>query len=70
MSEYAAETETSVRARRKRRRSLITLGGVLLGLFFAFWYALSYYRAAGEAGAAFGKGGEIEEPEPVRRVGD
>ena len=24
---------------RQRRRSLITIGVVLLGLFFAFWYA-------------------------------
>ena len=44
MSEYTTEAQSSVRARR-RRRSLIVLGTVLLGLFFAFWYALSYYQA-------------------------
>ncbi|MGB7819198.1 MAG: LytR C-terminal domain-containing protein [Ornithinibacter sp.] len=50
MGEYATESPTSVLARRKRRRSLITLAVVVLGLFFAFWYALSYYRA--DAGPA------------------
>jgi len=44
MSEYTTEADGSVRARRKRR-SLITLAVVLLGLFFAFWYAWSYYQA-------------------------
>ena len=34
---------------RQRRRSLITIGVVLLGLFFAFWYAWSYYQAETEA---------------------
>lgn len=36
----------------QRRRSLITIGVVLLGLFFAFWYAWSYYQAETEAVAA------------------
>jgi hypothetical protein len=31
--------------RARRRRALITLGLVALMLFFAFWYAYSYYRA-------------------------
>ena len=44
MSDYTTEADGSVRARR-RRRSLITLVIVLLGLFFAFWYAWSYYQA-------------------------
>ncbi len=50
MSEYTTEAESSVRARR-RRRSLIVLGTVLLGLFFTFWYALSYYQAESTAGS-------------------
>jgi LytR cell envelope-related transcriptional attenuator len=45
MTGYTTESPASVLARRKRRRSLITLAVVVLGLFFAFWYALSYYRA-------------------------
>lgn len=48
MTDYATESPTSIQARRKRRRSLITLAVVVLGLFFAFWYALSYYRADSE----------------------
>lgn len=54
MTDYATESPTSIQARRKRRRSLITLAVVVLGLFFAFWYALSYYRADTDttAGAA------------------
>jgi len=35
-------------AERRRRKSLITLGVILLGLFFAFWWAYSYYRASSE----------------------
>ena len=51
MSDYTTEAEGSVRARR-RRRSLITLAVVVLGLFFAFWYAWSYYQADTEARAS------------------
>ncbi len=50
MSEYATESPVSLRRRRQRRRALITIGVVLLGLFFAFWYALSYYQ--NDAGSA------------------
>ena len=51
MSDYTTEADGSVRARR-RRRSLITLAVVLLGLFFAFWYAWSYYQADNDARAS------------------
>lgn len=44
MSEHTTDAAASEHAR-QRRRSLITLGVVLLGLFFAFWYAWSYYQA-------------------------
>ncbi|HSF98071.1 MAG TPA: LytR C-terminal domain-containing protein [Ornithinibacter sp.] len=44
MSERTTDAAASEHAR-QRRRSLITLGVVLLGLFFAFWYAWSYYQA-------------------------
>ena len=44
MSDYTTEAEVSVHAR-QRRRQLIVLGVVVLGLFFAFWYAWSYYQA-------------------------
>ncbi|WP_392543359.1 LytR C-terminal domain-containing protein [Oryzobacter telluris] len=50
MSDYTTEAEVSVGARR-RRRTLITIGVVLLALFFAFWYALSYYQADSAARA-------------------
>jgi LytR cell envelope-related transcriptional attenuator len=32
--------------RSRRRRAAITLSATVLLLFFAFWYALSYYRAS------------------------
>ncbi|WP_377640027.1 LytR C-terminal domain-containing protein [Oryzobacter terrae] len=51
MSEYTTESEVSVDARR-RRRTLITIGVVLLVLFFAFWYAWSYYQADSQARSA------------------
>ncbi len=44
MSDYTTEAVVSVRRRRKRRQ-FIVLGVVVLGLFFAFWYAWSYYQA-------------------------
>ncbi|MBT9256753.1 LytR C-terminal domain-containing protein [Phycicoccus sp. MAQZ13P-2] len=52
MSEYADEAPVSVEARRRRRRAVVVIGVVLLGLFFAFWYALSYYRADEQARAS------------------
>ena len=51
MSDYTTEAEVSVQARQRRRRSLIVIGVVLLGLFFAFWYAWSYYQADSSARA-------------------
>ena len=51
MSDYTTEAEVSVSARRKRRQ-LIVLGVVVLGLFFAFWYAWSYYQADNSARAS------------------
>ena len=54
MGEYTTESPLSVRARQRRRRSLITIGVVLLGLFFAFWYALSYYQADNSARGSAG----------------
>ncbi len=51
MSDYADEAPVSVEARRRRRRAVVVIGVVLLGLFFAFWYALSYYRADEQARA-------------------
>lgn len=51
MSDYTTESELSVGARRKRR-TLVTIAVVLLALFFAFWYALSYYQADNEARAS------------------
>ena len=50
MSDYTTEAEVSVNARRKRRQ-LIVLGVVVLGLFFAFWYAWSYYQSDNSARA-------------------
>ena len=52
MNEYTTESPASVAARQRRRRSLLTIGVVLLGLFFAFWYGLSYYEADQDARAA------------------
>ena len=52
MGEYATESPVSLRKRRQRRRALITIGTVLLGLFFAFWYALSYYESDSRAGTS------------------
>ena len=51
MSDYTTEAEVSVSARKKRRQ-LIVLGVVVLGLFFAFWYAWSYYQADNSARAS------------------
>ncbi len=52
MSDYTTEAEVSVHARQKRRRSLIVIGLVVLALFFAFWYAWSYYQADNSARAS------------------
>jgi hypothetical protein len=52
VTEYATESPVSLRRRRQRRRALITIGTVLLGLFFAFWYALSYYQSDGPSAPA------------------
>ncbi|QIM22713.1 LytR C-terminal domain-containing protein [Phycicoccus sp. HDW14] len=52
MSEYTTESPASVAARQRRRRSLLTIGVILLGLFFAFWYGLSYYEADNKARAS------------------
>ena len=43
---YIVESGASSSRRRRRRRALITLGLVALMLFFAFWYAYSYYEAS------------------------
>jgi len=51
VSDYTTEAEVSVSARRKRRQ-LIVLGVVVLALFFAFWYAWSYYQADSSARGA------------------
>lgn len=42
---YARESGYARRQRLRRRRMVITLLLVLLALFFAFWYALSYYSS-------------------------
>ena len=49
---YIVESGASSSRRAKRRRALITLGIVALMLFFAFWYAYSYYQASDERLAA------------------
>jgi hypothetical protein len=41
---YTVESGASSSRRARRRRALITLAVVSLMLFFAFWYAYSYYR--------------------------
>ncbi|MGL5817639.1 MAG: LytR C-terminal domain-containing protein [Phycicoccus sp.] len=43
------ESPATMRAQERRRRTAITFGVVLLAMFFAFWYALSYYRADDES---------------------
>ena len=45
---YVVESGASSARRARRRRALITLGIVALMLFFAFWYAYSYYRTSDE----------------------
>ncbi len=42
---YVHESGYARRQRLRRRRMVLTLGLVALVLFFAFWYALSYYTA-------------------------
>lgn len=60
MSEYTTESPASLEKRARQRRALITLGVLVLGLFFAFWYGLSYYQADEHARAA-------RPPEPTCR---
>ncbi|WP_270889853.1 LytR C-terminal domain-containing protein [Pedococcus sp. 5OH_020] len=43
---YIVESGASTSRRARRRRTLVTLAVVTLMLFFAFWYAYSYYRDA------------------------
>ncbi|NHA67868.1 LytR C-terminal domain-containing protein [Phycicoccus flavus] len=45
MTDYTTESPLSLERRQRRRRAVITIGTLVLGLFFAFWYALSYYEA-------------------------
>lgn len=52
MSEYTTESPLSMERRHRQRRAFITIGTLLLGLFFAFWYGLSYYEADRRAQAA------------------
>jgi hypothetical protein len=42
---YVRESGYARRQRLRQRRTFVTLGLVVLALFFAFWYALSYYTA-------------------------
>lgn len=49
---YVHESGYARRRRVRQRRMVITLGVVALALFFAFWYALSYYRANKDVPAA------------------
>lgn len=46
------ESPAQARQRERSRRTLITIGVVTLLLFFAFWYAYSYYKASDAARAA------------------
>lgn len=43
---YVVESGASAARRARRRRALITLGVVALMLFFAFWYAYSYFQTS------------------------
>lgn len=52
MSDYTTESPASLERRQRRRRAVITIGVLLLGLFFAFWYGLSYFEADSERAAA------------------
>lgn len=49
---YVVESGSSRARRTRRRRALITLGIVALMLFFAFWYAYSYYQDSNKAKAS------------------
>ena len=49
---YVVEAGASRTRRARRRRALITLGIVALMLFFAFWYAYSYFEDSGKPRAA------------------
>ena len=49
---YVVESGSSRARRARRRRALITHGVVALMLFFAFWYANTYYRDSDKAKAA------------------
>jgi hypothetical protein len=43
---YVRESGYARRRRLRQRRTVVTLALVVLALFFAFWYALSYYKAS------------------------
>ena len=64
MTEYAPESPVSLRRRRQRRRALIVIGTVLLGLFFAFWYALSYYQQGQTSQGASAAGPTCQPADP------
>lgn len=49
---YIVESGASRSRRSRRLRALITLALVALMLFFAFWYAYSYYKTSSEPTAA------------------
>lgn len=49
---YVVEAGASRTRRTRRRRALITLGIVALMLFFAFWYAYSYFQESNKPHAA------------------